>query len=407
MNEKIILKYKGRTATGEKISGQFIGNQQDFKKKLHSQGILLLQVKEVRQKLKSGGFKEADFLMAVEQMYHLITSGMRLDTSLQTMMDSLQKESAQRFWQIVLEEVKQGTLFSQAIVHASSEISGWQVPQLYSRMIAIGEEVGEIGGALKRLLSHMEFRKTLKSELLSSLSYPAFLVVMSVAAITIVILVIVPRFATVFQPEELANLPLVSRVVFSLGNLGSDQARIILALFFLFLLFAWGAREKSGPLLARLLIRLINWFPLTSKPLRHLDLADLYTALGAMLEGGIALHHSLSQAAGVARVPALKYLLEQTAMHVKEGQSIHSLWGASNLIPPEDIALVAVGESAAGLGKICLRLGTRHMEQLRMSVRGLMSLFEPVMILFLGCAIGFVVTGILLAVLSMTDVVTL
>ena len=407
MNKKIILKYKGRTATGENISGQFIGNHQDFKKKLHSQGILLLQVKEVRQKLKAGGFKEADFLMAVEQMYHLISSGMRLDTSLQTMMNSLQKESAQRFWQIVLEEIKQGTLFSKAIEHASFEVSGWPVPQLYSRMIAIGEEVGEISGALKRLLSHMEFRKSLKSELISSLSYPAFLVVMSVAAIAIVVLVIVPRFATVFQPDELANLPLISRVVFSLGNIGSDQAKIVFALFFLLLLFVWGAREKSGPFLASLMIRFINWFPFTSKPLRHLDLADLYTALGAMLEGGIALHHSLSQAAGVARVPALRYLVKQTAMHVKEGQSIHSLWGASNLIPPEDVSLITVGESAAGLGKICLRLGTRHMEQFRMSVRGVMALFEPVMILFLGCAIGFIVTGILLAVLSMTDVVAL
>ncbi|MBL4902435.1 type II secretion system F family protein [Desulfocapsa sp. AH-315-G09] len=407
MNEKIILKYKGRSATGEKVTGQFVGEYAEFQKQLQSRGILLLQVKEVRLKRKKGAFTAADFLMAIEQLYHLLTSGMRLDIALQTIMESLQKEKSLRFWQRVLDGVKQGELFSQAIVKGSEEAAGWQVPQLYSSMIAIGEEVGDIGSSLKRLLAHMEFRKSLKSEMISALSYPAFLIVMSIAAIVIVVMVIVPRFATVFQPDELANLPLVSRIVFSLGDLSGETGQIIMLFFMALLLLAWLWQERLKPVISNVFILALHGFPLTRKPLQHLDLADIYTALGAMLEGGIGLHHSLTQAAKVARVPALAFLLDQTAIHVKEGQSIHSLWAASNLVPPEDVSLVAVGESSAGLGKICLRLGQRHMEQFRLQVRGLMSLFEPVMILCLGCAIGFVVTGILLAVLSMTDVVAL
>ncbi len=402
--DQIVFSYRGRTPTGETIKGQFTGDREEFLRQLHSQGIVLLQVKEVSHRRQSGRFKEEDFLNAVEQLYHLLQAGMRIDTALKTLIASLQKEQAYRFWSVVLDKVRQGVSFSSAIQAASKDVTGWKVPGLYGQIIAIGENVGDIPSSLERLIAHLEFRRSLTSELRAALAYPAFLLVMSLVSIVIVVLVIVPRFASVFTPAEIASLPLISKLVFSLADISGSGLRMLIVVPLIVLLTLWLFREKMAPVLKRAWIEALNRFPLTEKAARHLDLSDVYTAIGSMLSGNVALPLSLTQASATARLPALRFLLEQTAAGVKQGQSMHSVWAASSLIPPGDNALVAVGESSANLGSIFLKMGQRHLEQFRVVVRGLLSIFEPMMILSLGCVIGLVVTGILLAVLSMTDV---
>lgn len=399
-----LYKYKGKNTSGETVRGQFNGDVEKLRIDLKAQGVVLLQVEEVRKKLAGGRFQEKDFLVAIEQLYHLLSSGMRLDHALKLMTGSVQKDSSLGFWERVTADVKQGILLSDAIASASRETSGWTVPPLYTRIIAIGENVGELPAALRRMLSHLEFRKELKSELISSLSYPFFLLFMSVVSLVIVVGFIVPRFASVFKAEQMDSLPLISRVVFSLGDLNGEQLQIIALVLMLIVFLLYKNWATAGSIVTANITRFLHLLPFTRRPLQHLDLADVYTALGAMLEGGVDLHRSLIQSSKVARLPALGFLLETTAAGVKEGRPIHESWQSTNLIPAEDNSLVAVGESSARLGDICLKLGERHMQQFRVTVKNSMSLFEPVMILCLGVVIGCIVTGILLAVLSMTDI---
>lgn len=399
-----LYKYKGRSSTGEKVKGRFSGDLNGLKSMLRSQGVLLTHVEEVQQRQKSGGIKEADFLAAIEQLYHLLTSGMRLDDALKVLVTSQVKKSASDFWELVLQQVKQGEMLSDAVTKASEESEGWRVSRLYSQILAVGEQVGELPAALKRLLDHLEFRKTLSSELISSLSYPLFLLVMSAVAVLIVVTVIVPRFASIFTPEQMTNLPLISKMVFSLTVLGDAHGRLISLIFFVFISGVFLYRRELMPILRRLLVRILQAFPLTKKPLMHLDLADVFTAVGVMLEGGVGLHRSLSQSSMIARLPALRHLMQTTAAAVKEGQTIFSSWQTSSLISREDASLIAVGESSASLGTICLQLGERHMQQFKVSIKRIMALFEPMLIMCVGVVIGLIVTGILLAVMTMTDV---
>lgn len=404
MSGKNVYDYSGVTLKGDKVQGTIFAEKGEVQKKLKEQGIFLLDLKQKKQKLTKGRFSEVDFKSGIEQLYHLTLSGMRLDQAIKTVQESSRKEQTHRYWNSVLMEVKQGTPLSFAMERASLDDGGWAIPKLYSQMIGIGEEVGDIPEAMKYLLNHLEFRGKLKSEIISSLSYPAFLVVMSCVSLAIVVLVIVPRFMSVFQPEQLTELPLISKIVFSLGRLGDEGAREIIIVFGLLILFAYFFRNRVGPVINSILINIANAIPFIRTPFRHLDLADVYTSLGVMIKGGVGVHFALDQAAVAARFPALRFLLEQTAKHVKEGKTLHSLWNTSDLISREDVSLIAVGESSANLGEICLKLGARHMEQFRLVVRGIMSLFEPALILCLGAGIGFIVTGILLAVLSMTDI---
>lgn len=402
-----LYTYKGKNISGETVKGQFSGSVEELRADLKGQGVVLTKVEPVKKKIASGGFQEKDFFVSIEQLYHLLVSGMRLDHALKLMINSVRKGSSLNFWELVLADVKQGILLSESIARASESVAGWKIPKLYTQIISVGESVGELPSALKRMLSHLEFRKDLKAELISSLSYPFFLLFMSVVSLFIVVAFIVPRFASVFKADQIENLPLISRVVFSLGDLKGDQIQIFALLLSLLVFLCYKNWTVVGPYISVNMVRLFYIIPFTKKPLQHLDLADVYTALGAMVEGGVDLHRSLIQASKIARLPALAFLLETTATGVKEGRSIHMSWQSTSLIPVEDASLVAVGESSAKLGEICIKLGERHMQQFKITVKGAMSLFEPMMILFLGVAIGFIVTGILLAVLSMTDIAVL
>jgi len=114
----------------------------------------------------------------------------------------------------------------------------------------------------------------------------------------------------------------------------------------------------------------------------------------------------LRQTARVARLPALKSLLEQSIEEVKKGNKLSAVWSDSRTIPPDVISLMIVGENSARLGDIMQELGTRFLLSFKRDVKTLTTWLEPAIILILGGFVGFIVVAIALALVSINEIVS-
>jgi type II secretory pathway component PulF len=393
--------YEGATAQGQKVKGRFRGDRDKFLADVRKKGITILKVKQKKISFKSGRFTEKNLASGIEELRHLINSGMKLDQALQLVVRTSQKGSAINFWQNVLKSVKTGKQFSVAIRETAAEIK-LELPAFYTNVLSVGEEVGDLGLALVKLKDYMDFKSTLISEIKSALAYPAFLLAVSLAALALIFGLILPTFSNIFGPREMEKLPSLSILVFHAGKSFREHLGIIvcafcgliaLVIFFL-------------PVLKKKALQVFLHLPVTRGLVLSMDLANIFTSFGMMLNGGIDLAKALRQTARVARLPALKSLMEHSIEEVKKGNKLSAVWTDSHMIPPDVISLVIVGENSARLGDIMQELGTRFLVGFKRDVKSLTNWLEPVIILVLGGFVGFIVVAIALALVSINEIMS-
>ncbi len=395
-----LLIYEGLSRAGAKVTGKFLGEREDLLKQLQREGVTVTVLREEARRLRAGRFGTADFRAGIEQLSYLVAAGLRLDQAVAMLLKGARKTAVHRFWEAALAELKGGAQLSAALAGAAKTVE-YPLTDFYLNLVAVGEETGELERALGNLRDHLEFQDGLNRQVRSALAYPAFLLAVSLAAVTFVVGFILPRFAQLYSARELARLPLVSRLTlgtgafvhahgaeFMLGGLAAAAALILAA---------------ATPVARRAGLNLLFTLPYLRPTLLQLELANLFSALGSMLAGGVEISRALRLARRVVGPGGLGRVLDETSAELREGRKISEVWSRHELIPEEVVALVAVGESGARLREIFERCAHKHLERFKARVELLLTFLEPGIIVVLGGFVGFIVVSILLAVVSLGD----
>ncbi len=399
----MILYYEGLTKKGEKIKGTFTGTKDELTLYLRKQNIFLLQVKEHKRKLKKGRYGIGEFTFDIEQLAYFVGSGMSIDKAVNTLIKNSTKQASVDFWSSVLQKLKEGKQFSVALKEASSE-NRLSLSELYINIISVGEEVGDLKSSLRKVSEYLHFRSNLMKEVWSALAYPLFILFVSIVALFFIATVILPKFSSIFTGKEMHYLPFISRVVIGMGKFINSNLNLVLGLFFslitgLVVLFAF---EETRRFIKDALYKI----PGVKEIVFQLEFANMCSSLGAMLEGGVEIGRAVRLAQRVVDNKALKHVLEETAEEIKKGLKISDIWKRYDIIPESIVSLVSVGENSASLGEILTKLGERYSEDFKHSVSRVLSLLEPVLIIFLGIIVGIVVVAIMLAVISLNNAVS-
>ena len=276
--------------------------------------------------------------------------------------------------------------------------------ELYINIISVGEEVGDLKSSLRKVSEYLHFRSNLMKEVWSALAYPLFILFVSIVALFFIATVILPKFSSIFTGKEMHYLPFISRVVIGMGKFINSNLNLVLGLFFslitgLVVLFAF---EETRRFIKDALYKI----PGVKEIVFQLEFANMCSSLGAMLEGGVEIGRAVRLAQRVVDNKALKHVLEETAEEIKKGLKISDIWKRYDIIPESIVSLVSVGENSASLGEILTKLGERYSEDFKHSVSRVLSLLEPVLIIFLGIIVGIVVVAIMLAVISLNNAVS-
>lgn len=274
-------------------------------------------------------------------------------------------------------------------------------PDLYVAMIRAAERTSNLDLALSRYITYQQQIEGLRSKLVSAAIYPVLLLGVGGLVVLFLLGYVVPRFSHIY--EDLGgDLPWLSRLLLDWGVFVEGHA-LLLGVFLLAAIGALSLAVQRPALWAAL--RREAWrLPLLGERLRVFHLARFYRTLGMLLSGGIPAVTALGMVAGLLS-PVLRDSLHTAIARIREGRAFAATLGECGLTTPVARHMLTVGERAGNLGEMLTRSAEFHEEQTAREIEWATRLFGPLLMLFIGCAIGLIVVLMYLPIFQLAETI--
>ena len=396
-----VIHYKGITFEGDKVSGIFPGTADELLEFAKQKKLLITDISEQSRKLKSGKYKLKEFLKDLEVLSYLISSGMKLDKAVMAVVRNAKKKSSAAFWEVVLNEIRGGKQFSTSLKLASRKV-GFNIDEFYINIISVGEEVGDIKNSLSQVIKHIQFKLNILKEIKSALSYPVFVLSVSILVIFLIISVIIPKSSSIFTPKDLEKMPAISKTVIKFGKFLNENPSMFVFGFFIVVIF--GVYLVTSPSFRGIMKKFLLRVPFFRNLILTFDFANFFSSFGAMLKGGVDIVKAIHLSSRIVSHPGLKNALHDVEVDIKKGNNMSYVLEKYSFIPDDIVSLIAAGENSASLDAVSLNLSKKYFEEFKLLTSTLLSMLEPITIILLGAFVGFIVVAIMLSVVSLTNV---
>jgi type IV pilus assembly protein PilC len=391
--------YTARTAAGElRTATVEAATAQDVVAQLRRQRMTVVKVDEnAKPKKVKGSIKMRDIVIFTRQFSTMINAGLPLVQALDILAKQTENKVLANVTRDIVFDVESGHTVADALAKHPKAFS-----DLYVNMVAAGEAGGILDTILMRLATFMEKNDALVRKVKGAMIYPA--VIMSVAAIAICVLLIfvIPVFESMFAGVGLA-LPLPTRVVIGASDfLRSFWWAVIAAGGAGVFLFKRYYATSGGKLnIDRALLK----FPVLGDVLRKSAVSRFTRTLGTLISSGVSILDGLEITAKTAGNRVIQDAIMQSRASIAGGDTIAAPLQKSAVFPPMVISMIAVGEQTGGLDEMLSKIADFYDEEVDAAVSGLLSLLEPVMIVFLGVIVGGMVVAMYLPIFDMINAV--
>lgn len=395
-----LFEYSGLNAQGKKVSGvvEATGRRAALLK-LRDQSIFPTVVREEtaaapRRKLQltwsRQRVKAVDLAATTRQLATLLSAGLPLDATLATVGGQTDQPVLNRALGRIREEVMQGQS-----LHAALAEHGRLFPSLYVNMVQVGENTGTLDQVLERLADFLEDQARMRSRVQSALAYPILMAIVGTGVLAFLFAFVVPKVTRMLEDLDQA-LPWPTQLLISLSDFLSAYWWLFALLLILGGVAAQRYRRTEAGRLAfdRLALRL----PLFGRLHLLITTARLGRTLATLLHSGVPLLKALDITRNLLDNRILRQAIEETTDAVREGESLAEPLRRSGVFPPMLAQMAAVGEKSGDLENMLFRVASAYEHQVDMTLNGLLSLLEPIMILVMGVAVGFIVLAILLPI---------
>ncbi len=396
---EFVLKYAdGRGQVHQQIASA--ASEKELRDRYSAQGFLIYSVKAkaVATGLL-GGRKKLNlekFLIFNQQFVTLIRAGLPILKGLDLLADRLTDPKLGPHVKAVREEVRNGTLLSEAF-RAQGVF-----PKIYVTSVMAGEKSGSLTEVMDRYVSYQKVSLAVRKKVMVSLMYPCILVVLVVLLMVFLVTFVVPKFATLYDSFH-ADLPGPTRFLIAIGN--AAQAYIVglgVVVVAGIAGFRWWARRES----ARTAIdRFKLKIPGVGDIWLKYQVAQLSRILSTLLTGGIPLVQAMETAADSLNAPLLQRAVETAGKSVREGQPLSGSLKALKLFPGLAIDMIEVGESTGALPQMLNSVAEFFEDDVNTRMQAMMSLIEPAIMLIMGTFVAFVLVSLYLPIFSLADTI--
>jgi general secretion pathway protein F len=401
-----VFEYKAIAPTGETVQGTMEAASLDLVVlKLQEAGNIPLQARESGAGLfgLSGlrfgrrGMNTREVAEFTQQLSTLLTAGLPLDRSLQVLLDLAESERVRRTVTEIRDRVREGGSLSEALEEQHGAFN-----RLFVNMVRAGEVGGTLDVTLARLTDYLERSRELKDSVISALIYPILLLVLAAGSLILLLVYVIPQFTPIF--EELGgDLPLITKIVLAVGSVLQNFWWALALITFLVVIqfrrmladpdkrFRWDSRVLA-----------MRW---VGDLVAKLETARLTRTLGTLLTNGVPLLGALSIARNVIGNTVLVKDVNEAAREVKTGGGLARNLGKGGHFPRLALQMISVGEETGQLDTMLMKVSDSYDIEVRNTIDRLLSVFTPVVTLLLAVLIGTIVLSVLVAILSINDLV--
>ena len=399
------FQYTAISRTGDRLAGQVEGaSRETVLARLQELGHFPIDIKETAAGktsaphaggLLAGGPSSGQITLFTHELAMLLKAGMPLDRSLLLLAKDAPSRKLSKLIGNVHAKINDGKS-----LHEAMQEQGSAFPATYTSMVRIAEACGTLHIVLERIAQTRQRAEKLRGKVLSATLYPGLLITVALAAVTIMLVFVVPRFKEMVMQAG-TEAPGPAHVVFAVSDwLIEHGAKLgvglcVASALLIFLAHRPGPRQHLEGLLLKL--------PLIGHILR-ISLAIRFSRnLGMLLENGVDLPGAMKLVRNVVASERAAAAIDTASDHLRKGRSFLEPLAGSGLFPPVLINMLRVGEETGSLTQSLLHMADMFEDKLDTSVQRTLTVLEPVIILFVSAFIALVIMSILSAVISIND----
>ena len=405
-----VYEYTALNDKGKKLKG-IIDAQSTVaaRQKLRESNIYLTDLQESSGAKKDSPLKQPlgglfrkvgsrEVTVMTRQLATLLGAGLPLVQSLATLIAQTSHPQLKTILSQIKEEVNEGSSFSQTMTHYPQVF-----PAFYLNMVRAGEASGTLHLVLERLADFSEKQQALKGRVRAALAYPLFMFLIGSVVLFFLVAFVVPNVTRIFD-EMHQTLPLITILLIGVSRFLETFWWLIVAGLigaFVALKYFLSKTQKGRTLLDRTLLAL----PVVGQMNRKIAVARFSRTLGTLLESGVPLLASLEIVRNIVGNSLISDAIQKAGNEVREGQNLSAPLARSGLFPAISVEMISVGEQSGNLEPMLYRIAEAYEKEVESSITMLTSLLEPIMILVMGLAVGFIVVSILLPIFEMNQLV--
>ncbi len=377
---------------------------------LRQRGLVVLDVSEKSAPVKVEDFFRRfrgvpmrDLAVASRQFATLVASGMPMLRALGTLEQQTDDEEISDAIDSVRRDVESGASLAQAMERKPRTFD-----RLFRAMVRSGEQAGRLEESLDRMATHIEKIDTLRREVKSALMYPALVFSAAILAMLGIVAFVVPVFVGIFEelaaenPEEKAELPFMTQITVGVSDAVTGYWFIVIPAIglFVYLLFRYRATERGRAALDRAKLHIP--FKI-GDVVQKLALARWSRTFSGSVSAGVPILQAIQITGETSGNVVVEKAMEDVYDSVKRGGSIAAPIAAHPIFPPMVANMVAVGEETGQLENMLTKVADFYEAEVDAKVKALTSLVEPILIVFIGGVVGFIVISMYLPIFSIYE----
>ena len=400
-----LFEYKAVSPTGETVTGEMEAPSSDLViAQLQEAGNIPVSAKEVGAGFRietlfrgKQGLSQREIGDLTQQLSTLLGAGLPLDRSMGILIELAENERVRALVEKVRNHVREGGALSEGLEARHGVFS-----RFYINMVRAGEIGGSLDQTLSRMAEYLERSKELKDSVVSALIYPALLVVMAIASLMLLMVYVIPQFTPMFEDFG-GELPFLTRIVVGVGEVMQNYWWALIGLTLV--VVVWFRGQMAGPASRLVWDGRFLRLKFIGDAIAKVETARLARTTGTLLVNGVPLLSALSIAKNVMSNTVLSEDVARAAKQVKTGAPLARALAQDGNFPRLALQMINVGEETGKLDEMLIKVADTYDRDVRITIDRLMALLVPGLTLGLAALIGIIVMSVLMAILSINEMV--
>lgn len=394
-----VYTFRGTNRSGTAVSGERVAaNKTELAAMLRRDQINVSKMSEKGREFNiptfGTGVDAKELAVFTRQFSVMIDAGLPLVQCLEILANQQENKTFQKVLTGVRASVEGGATLSASLKQYDKVFDA-----LYYNMVDAGETGGILDTILQRLATYIEKNVKLKRAVKSAMIYPTAVIGIAVLVIALLLWKVVPIFVTLFNGLG-AELPLPTRIVIGLSQfVGSWYGFFIFfAIVGSVVSLAWWYKTPQG----RITIdTVILKAPVIGMLLRKIAVARFTRTLGTLISSGVPILEGLDITARTAGNAVIERAINQTRKAVEAGRSLVDPLKESEVFPGMVTQMIGVGEQTGAMDAMLQKIADFYEDEVDVAVKDMLTLLEPLMIMFLGIVVGGIVISLYLPLFSL------
>jgi type IV pilus assembly protein PilC len=394
-----VFVWEGKTRQGSVQKGEIAANsKEDVLALLRKQNIQPINVtakpKELKLSFGTPKVKDKDIVIFTRQLATMIDAGLPLVQCLDILGSQTENKTLAKTVNQVRSDVESGATFADALKKHPKIFDA-----LYCNMVAAGEAGGILDTILGRLAAFMEKFAKIKGQIKSAMIYPSVILFVAVAVVSLLLVIVVPMLANIFVEAKM-QLPFPTRVVMAVSNFlkGWGGLAVLVAVIGFFVGIKQFRKTENG---LRTTDAIALKIPVAGSLIQRVAVAKFTRTLGTLLTSGVPILEGLLIVSRTAGNKVVEEAIVATRQSVSEGKTLAEPLGKAKIFPAMVVSMISVGEATGALDNMLNKIADFYDDEVDSAVAALTSMLEPMLMIFLGVVVGFVIVAMYMPIFQM------